>query len=80
MKKLLILKIWFSIFVLLTMFSCSNDDETNFDDYKRICYPVYYKGLDFGQEINPTLYTKKEWEQAPPTMFKYNVKEEGIAI
>ena len=31
MKKLLILKIWFSIFVLLTMFSCSNDDENNSD-------------------------------------------------
>ena len=55
-------------------------DKTNFDDYKRICYPVYYKGLDYGQEINPTLYTKKEWEQAPPTMYKYNVKEESIAI
>lgn len=54
--------------------------KTNLDDYKRLCYSVYYKGLDYGAEINPTLYTRKEWEQAPPTMFKYNVTTEGIAL
>lgn len=54
--------------------------KTNLDDYKRLCYSVYYKGLDYGAEINPTLYTLKEWEQAPPTMFKYNVTTEGIAL
>ena len=54
--------------------------KTDLNDYKRLWYSVYYKGLDYGVEINPTLYTRKEWEQAPPTMFKYNVKTEGIAL
>ena len=54
--------------------------KTDLTDYSTICYPVYYKGLDIGQEINATLYTKKEWEEAPPSMFKYNVTHEGIAL
>ena len=55
-------------------------DKTGLADFKRLCYPVYYKGLDYGEEINPTLYTRREWEGAPPSMFKYNVIHEGIAI
>jgi predicted nucleotidyltransferase len=55
-------------------------DKTGLADFKRLCYPVYYKGLDYGEEINPTLYTRREWESAPPSMFKYNVIHEGIAI
>ena len=55
-------------------------EKTDLSDFSRVCYPIYFKGLDFGQEINPTLYTNKEWESAPPSMFKYNVMEEGIAI
>lgn len=57
-----------------------NRANTTLDDYKQLCYSVYFKGLDYGVEINPTLYTRKEWEQAPPTMFKYNVEKEGIAL
>lgn len=55
-------------------------ERTGLSDFKRLCYSVYYKGLDYGEEINPSLYTKKEWESAPPSMFKYHVAEEGIAI
>ena len=55
-------------------------EKTGLADFRRLCYPVYYKGLDYGEEINPTLYTRAEWESAPPTMFKYNVIQEGIAI
>ena len=54
--------------------------KTGLADYSAICYPVYYKGLDIGQEINATLYTKREWEEAPPSMFKYNVTRDGIAL
>lgn len=50
------------------------------DDYRRLCYPVYYKGLDFGEEINASLYTRKEWESAPPSIFKHNVTHEGIYL
>ena len=54
--------------------------KTGLADYRTICYPIYYKGLDYGAEINPTLYTKDEWEGAPPTMFKHNVVQEGITL
>lgn len=55
-------------------------EKATLSDYKRLCYPVYYKGLDYGAEINPTLYTEKEWNQAPPSMFKFNVKNDGIML
>ena len=55
-------------------------EKTGLADFRRVCYPIYYKGLDYGEEINPTLYTRTEWESAPPSMFKFNVTHEGIAI
>ena len=35
-------------------------EKTNLADFSRLCYPIYYKGLDYGEEINPTLYTQAE--------------------
>ena len=55
-------------------------EKTGLAYFRRVCYPIYYKGLDYGEEINPTLYTRAEWESAPPSMFKFNVTHEGIAI
>ena len=43
-------------------------------------YPVWEKGLDMGEEINVFSYTRKQWEQAPPSLFKYNVMKEGITL
>jgi predicted nucleotidyltransferase len=54
--------------------------QTDLNDYSKLCYPVYYKGLDYGEEINATLYTQKEWNEAPPSLFKYNVLNEGIRL
>jgi predicted nucleotidyltransferase len=54
--------------------------QTDLNDYSRLCYPVYYKGLDYGEEINATLYTQKEWNEAPPSLFKHNVMTEGIRL
>ena len=45
-----------------------------------IQYPIWDKGLDVGEEINVFSYTRSQWEQAPPSMFKYNVMKEGIAL
>jgi predicted nucleotidyltransferase len=45
-----------------------------------IQYPVWDKGLALGQEINVFPYTRRQWEQAPPSLFKHNVMEEGIAL
>ena len=49
-------------------------------DRSRIQYPVWNKGLDIGQEINVFSYTRRQWEQSPPSLFKYNVMKEGITI
>ena len=45
-----------------------------------IQYPIWDKGLELGQEINVFPYTRRQWEQAPPSLFKYNVIKEGIAL
>ena len=45
-----------------------------------IQYPIWDKGLDVGEEINVFSYTRRQWEQAPPSLFKYNVMKEGIAL
>lgn len=49
-------------------------------DRSNIQYPVWDKGLDLGQEINVFPYTRQQWEQVPPSLFKYNVMKEGITI
>jgi len=49
-------------------------------DRSRLQYPIWDKGLDMGEEINVFSYTRKQWEQAPPSMFKHNVMTEGIAL
>ncbi len=43
-------------------------------------YPVWDKGLGMGEEINVFAHSKKQWEQAPPSLFKYNIINEGIAL
>ena len=45
-----------------------------------IQYPIWDKGLDIGEEINVFPYTKKQWDQAPPSLFKYNVLKDGINL
>lgn len=49
-------------------------------DRGNIQYPIWDKGLDIGEEINVFSYTKKQWEQAPPSLFKNNVVREGILL
>ena len=45
-----------------------------------IQFPIWDKGLELGQEINVFSYTRRQWEQAPTTMYKYQVTTEGIAL
>lgn len=45
-----------------------------------IQYPIWDKGLDMGEEINVFPYTKRQWEEAPPSLFKHNVLTEGISL
>lgn len=45
-----------------------------------IACDVWEKGLDIGKEINAFVYTVDQWNSAPPSMFKYNVMNEGIIL
>ena len=49
-------------------------------DYDNVSYPFVLLGCDIGEEINPILYTTKEWESYGFTPFYENVKRDGIKI
>ena len=46
----------------------------------RVAYDIWSKGQDIQEEINVLVYTNDQWDAAPPSLFKYNVREEGIKI
>ncbi len=50
------------------------------EDYDTITYPLTKLGWDLGAEINPIMYTKKEWEASRITPFYHNVIEDAIAL
>ena len=50
------------------------------DERYAIAYDLWDKGQDIGAEINTLVYTKDQWDSAPPSLFKYNVREEGIQL
>ena len=57
------------------------DKETlNQSDYDNVSYPFVLLGCDLGQEINPIMYTTKEWESYRITPFYENVTRDGIAL
>lgn len=45
-----------------------------------IAYDLWDKAQNYGEEINTLVYTKDQWNDAPPSLFKYNVREEGIQL
>lgn len=45
-----------------------------------LAYDLWEKGQDIGEEINTMVYTIDQWNDAPPSLFKHNVKEEGIQL
>lgn len=50
------------------------------EDYDTITYPLTKLGWELGAEINPIMYTRKEWEESHITPFYHNVKQDAIAI
>lgn len=50
------------------------------DERYAIAYELWDKGQNIGEEINTLVYTKDQWDSAPPSLFKYNVREEGIQL
>lgn len=57
-----------------------NDPDMNFDTRSDISYDLWWKGLQIGEEINAFTYSTKQWETAPPSLFKYNVLKEHIEL
>lgn len=49
-------------------------------DYDNITFPLTMLGWDLGKEINPVMYTYKEWEKYKITPFYKNVEKEGIRL
>ena len=48
--------------------------------FETLNYQLWLKGLELGQEINPIIYTRTQWEDSNPSLFKYNIREEGIRL
>ncbi|MCH5308038.1 MAG: nucleotidyltransferase domain-containing protein [Prevotella sp.] len=49
-------------------------------DYDTLTYPLTKLGWEIGAEINPIMYTKKEWEASKITPFYHQVKQDAIAL
>lgn len=45
-----------------------------------IAYDLWVKEQDVGEEINLLVYTKDQWKNAPPSLSKYNAREEGLQL
>jgi len=49
-------------------------------DYDNVSYPFVMLGCDMGEEINPIMYTKREWDSYKATPFYENVLRDGISL
>lgn len=49
-------------------------------DYDSITYPLTMLGWELGKEINPVMYSAKEWQKYKNTAFCKNVEKEGIRL
>lgn len=49
-------------------------------DIEKYACPFMELGYDVNAEINPIVYTQKEWDNRKFTMFHHNVEREGIEI
>lgn len=55
-------------------------DSLDQSDYDNVSYPFVLLGCDLGEEINPIMYTKKEWDTYRVTPFYENVVRDGIPL
>jgi predicted nucleotidyltransferase len=49
-------------------------------DYDNVTYPLTELGWELGKEINPVMYSAKEWLKYKNTSFCKNVEKEGIRL
>ena len=55
-------------------------DRLDQSDYDHVSYPFVLLGCDMGEEVNPIMYTRKEWESYHITPFYENVIHDSIHI
>lgn len=49
-------------------------------DFDQFAYPFIEMGWQIGQEINPMLYTRQEWEKRHFTPFYHNVEADKVVL
>ena len=57
-----------------------DDDHISTSLFSSIGNPLYDYADDNGIEINPIFYTRKQWQNRHPSLFKRNIEKESIAI
>lgn len=50
------------------------------DDYDNVTFPLTMLGWDLGEQINPIMYSAKEWEVSRITPFYQNVVQDAIVL
>lgn len=53
--------------------------QISLDDYE-VSYPFRELGWDLGEEINPQVYSKKEWSEYHFTPFYKNVEQDKLVL
>ena len=49
-------------------------------DYDNVTYPLTELGWELGKEINPVMYSAKEWQNYKNSPFYKNVEKDGIKL
>ena len=57
-----------------------NQDRADFATFMKVGNPLYDFADENGIEINPVIFTKKQWENAKPSLFKHHILEEGVIL
>ena len=55
-------------------------ERTDFNTFLTLGNPLYDLADEQGVEINPVIYTTRQWNEANPSLFKHNVLTEGIVL
>lgn len=57
-----------------------NKDKVTLNDIDEVEYPIREMGWTIGEDINPILYTKKEWSDSSFTPFHKNVIKDSVVL
>ena len=57
-----------------------NKEQLTQSDYDNVSYPFVLLGCELGEEINPIMYTAKEWLSYHATPFYENVLQDAVNL